>query len=252
MKRLEILLIIIALFTFSCSKKVNYCQYVNPFIGNADNGHTFPGACLPFGLIQASPETGNDSWRYCSGFNFEDDSIIGFAQTHLNGTGCSDLGDVLILPFSGDIKNGIYKNKFDKSSQKAAPGYYSVHFPDYNIDAEATATERTAFYHFTYNQEAPARLLVDLQSGSVWHQEALRTHVRQGEMNLPDEYTITGSQTVSNWVTRQYLYIIRFDTPYIIQEELPEREGEKAKRLILQFDLKKEKACKRKLLFVFP
>jgi predicted alpha-1,2-mannosidase len=247
MKKLDILLIIVALFACSCSKDKNYCRYVNPFIGNADNGHTFPGACLPFGLIQASPETGNDSWRYCSGFNFEDDSIIGFAQTHLSGTGCSDLGDVLILPFSGDIKNGIYKSKFDKSGQKAAPGYYSVHFSDYDVDAEVSATERTAFYHFTYNQDLPARLLVDLQSGSVWHPEALRTHVRQAEMNWPDEYTITGSQTVSNWVTRQYHYVIRFDKPYIIKEELPQREGEKAKRLILQFDLKKGESLQTKI-----
>jgi len=251
MRELNKLLIIIVLFTstnLACKdNKDDYCRYVDPFIGNADNGHTFPGACLPFGLVQASPETGNDSWRYCSGYNFEDDSIIGFAQTHLNGTGCSDLGDVLILPFSGNIKEGTYKNKFDKSKQKAEPGYYAVHFPDYNIDVELTATERTAFYQFTYNQDAPARLLVDLQSGSVWHQEALRTHVRQAEMNMPDSYTITGSQTVSNWVTRQYFYVIKFDKPYTIKEELPRREGEKAKRLILQFDLKKGEKLQTKI-----
>lgn len=82
----------------------DYCQYVNPFIGNADNGHTFPGACAPFGLIQASPESGVGSWRYCSGYNYEDNFIEGFAQTHLNGTGCPDLGDILLFPFSGDIK----------------------------------------------------------------------------------------------------------------------------------------------------
>lgn len=68
--------------------ETDYAQYVNPFIGNADNGHTFPGACAPFGMIQAGPESGNGSWRYCSGFNYNDDEIFGFAQNHLNGTGC--------------------------------------------------------------------------------------------------------------------------------------------------------------------
>lgn len=89
--------------------EVDCAQYVNPFIGNADNGHTFPGACAPFGMIQASPESGNVSWRYCSGFNYEDDEIFGFAQNHLNGTGCPDLGDILMLPFSGIIENREYK-----------------------------------------------------------------------------------------------------------------------------------------------
>jgi predicted alpha-1,2-mannosidase len=251
MRELSKIVIIITLFAIGCfackNNEVDYCRYVDPFIGTSDNGHTFPGACLPFGLVQASPETGNDSWRYCSGFHFEDDSIIGFAQTHLNGTGCSDLGDVLILPFSGDIKGGVYKNKFDRSRQIAKPGYYAVHFPDYAIDVEVTATEHTAFYQFTYNQEADPRLLVDLQSGVVWDQEALRTHVLEAKMNMPDSFTITGSQTVSNWVTRQYFYVIKFDKPYSVKEELPAREGEKGKRLVLQFDLEKGEKLQTKV-----
>ena len=119
-------------------------SFVNPFIGNADNGHTFPGACVPFGFIQASPETGNDEWKYCSGFNIADDSIMGFAQNHLNGTGCPDLGDVLIFPFSGDVKNGIYKSAYDKATQTASPAYYKVKLTDSDIDVEVTATQRTA------------------------------------------------------------------------------------------------------------
>lgn len=77
----------VCFLSIRCSNvKEDYCCYVNPFIGNADNGHTFPGACVPFGMIQVSPESGNGSWRYCSGFNIEDDSIMGFSQNHLNGT----------------------------------------------------------------------------------------------------------------------------------------------------------------------
>jgi len=95
----------VCLLSIRCSNvKEDYCCYVNPFIGNADNGHTFPGACVPFGMIQVSPESGNGSWRYCSGFNIEDDSIMGFSQNHLNGTGCPDLGDILILPLKSSSR----------------------------------------------------------------------------------------------------------------------------------------------------
>ena len=99
----------------------DYIRYADPFVGTSDNGHTFPGACVPFGFIQASPETGNDEWKYCSGYNFADDSLIGFAQTHLSGTGCPDLGDVLLLPFSGEVKDGVYRSKFDKNPKRRLP-----------------------------------------------------------------------------------------------------------------------------------
>ena len=212
-------------------------SFVNPFIGNADNGHTFPGACVPFGFIQASPETGNDEWKYCSGFNIADDSIMGFAQNHLNGTGCPDLGDVLIFPFSGDVKNGIYKSAYDKATQTASPAYYKVKLTDSDIDVEVTATQRTAYYVCTYNSDAPARMLLDMQSGVVYNQDHLKTHVLYADMNMPDNWTITGHQEVKNWVRRHFFYVVKFDKPYTVKEILPAREGEKAKRMILEFDL---------------
>ena len=212
-------------------------SFVNPFIGNADNGHTFPGSCVPFGFIQASPETGNDEWKYCSGFNIADDSIMGFAQNHLNGTGCPDLGDVLIFPFSGDVKNGIYKSAYDKATQTASPAYYKVKLTDSDIDVEVTATQRTAYYVCTYNSDAPARMLLDMQSGVVYNQDHLKTHVLYADMNMPDNLTITGHQEVKNWVRRHFFYVVKFDKPYTVKEVLPAREGEKAKRMILEFDL---------------
>ena len=215
----------------------DFCQYADPFIGTADNGHTFPGATVPFGAIQVSPETGNDSWRYCSGYNSEDDSIIGFAQNHLNGTGCSDLGDILMLPFNGDTQ-GHYRSMFKKSEEKASPGYYAVHLSDFDIDVELSATQRTAFHRYTYHKNGPALLLLDLQSGSVWDSKALENHVLAADMEMPDNHTITGHQQVHNWVTRRYFYEIRFDKPYTVKEILPAKPGNKAKRLILSFDLK--------------
>jgi predicted alpha-1,2-mannosidase len=216
----------------------DYCLYVDPFIGTADNGHTFPGATTPFGFIQASPETGNDTWKYCSGYNYADSSIIGFAQNHLNGTGCPDLGDILLLPFNeGDIKDGNYRSRFDKSGEKAAPGYYSVTLTDFDIDVELTATQRTAFHRYTFKKDAPANLLVDLQNGVVWNTRSVETHVVDAEIDMPDNKTITGHQQVSNWVTRHYYYVIKFDKPYTVKQELPAKTDNRAKRLVLAFDV---------------
>jgi len=251
MKQIIIFIAAIAIF-FSCNKEKeniaeDYCRYVNPFIGNADNGHTFPGACAPFGLIQASPETGNTEWRYCSGFNFADDSIIGFAQTHLNGTGCSDLGDILMFPFCGEIKNDNYKSRFDKDTQFAKPGYYSVKLTDAKVDVELTATERTSYHKYIYKDDHSANLLLDLQSGVVWDQAALHNHVMQSEVYMVDQHTITGYQEVKNWVKRKYYFVIKFDKPYAIEKYLTPKEGEKSKRMILTFDPGKEKTVQIKV-----
>lgn len=210
-------------------------MYVNPLIGNADNGHTFPGACSPFGLIQVSPESGTGSWRYCSGFNYDDDFIDGFTQTHLNGTGLPDLGDVLMLPYCGKLPDSVYRSRYNKETQKASAGYYSVDLTDAHVGVELTATSRTAFHKYLFKDGTP-RILLDLQRGLVNDMERLHTHVLNANISMPDEYTIIGNNEVTEWVQRQYFYVIKFDKPYKVEEELPMQEGEKAKRLILSFD----------------
>lgn len=227
------------LLTFcSCTveqKVEDYSLYVNPLIGNADNGHTFPGACVPFGLIQVSPESGTGSWRYCSGFNYDDDFIDGFTQTHLNGTGLPDLGDVLMLPYCGNLPDSVYRSRYNKETQKASAGYYSVDLTDAHVGVELTATSRTAFHKYLFKDGTP-RILLDLQRGLVNDMERLHTHVLNANISMPDEYTIIGNNEVTEWVQRQYFYVIKFDKPYKVEEELPMQEGEKAKRLILSFD----------------
>lgn len=210
-------------------------MYVNPLIGNADNGHTFPGACAPFGLIQVSPESGTGSWRYCSGFNYDDDFIDGFTQTHLNGTGLPDLGDVLMLPYCGKLPDSLYRSRYNKETQKASAGYYSVDLTDAHVGVELTATSRTAFHKYLFKDGTP-RILLDLQRGLVNDMERLHTHVLNANISMPDDYTIIGNNEVTEWVQRQYFYVIKFDKPYKVEEELPIQEGEKAKRLILSFD----------------
>ena len=105
------------------SKKAEVSKWVDPMIGTSATGHTFPAACVPFGLVQAGPDTGNGTWHYCSGYRYEDKTICGFTQTHLSGTGCSDLGDLRILPFRGDT---AAPSAFDHEKETATPGYYSA------------------------------------------------------------------------------------------------------------------------------
>lgn len=144
----------------------------------------------------------------------------------------------MILPFCGDIQNEKYKSRYEKEYQKAHPGYYSVVLSDFGVEVELTATQRTAMHRYTFRKAEPAHILVDLQSGIVSKNEQLRTHVIDAEMQLLDQYSIVGKNKVKMWVEREFFYVIKFDKPYIDIEELQPQEGEKAKRLLLSFDLK--------------
>ena len=234
--------ILVLILVLGCKQKpaettTDNAQFVNPFIGNADNGHTFPGASMPFGLIQASPETGNNSWRYCSGYNYADSIIYGFAQDHLNGTGCSDLGDVLLLPFSGNAERASYSSRFDKQLEKAIPGFYKVGLTDLGVDVEITASYHTALHKYTFKQ-ADAHILVDLQSGVCWDDHSKETHVLSADIQLESNTVISGHHRLNVWVTRDLFYTVEFDKPFKVNRELPMKATEKAKRYILDFDVK--------------
>lgn len=244
---LSALSLAIGLNSFKITEDPDFTKYVNPFIGNADNGHTFPGACAPFGLIQVSPESGNGSWRYCSGFNYEDDSIVGFSQTHLNGTGVPDLGDILVFPFNDQFSGLKYGSPYDRNAQIATPGYYSVKLTDSDIDVELTATERTAFHRYTFNRDEGAYLLLDLQSGLVFRPSNINYRMLEAEVEFPDNKTIVGYNRARGWVTRYFYYAIEFDRPYTVKEKLTPKEGEKASRLILEFDRKEGKEVQMKV-----
>ena len=214
-------------------------KYVNTFIGAADNGHTFPGATVPFGLIQVSPETGNNGWDYCSGYRYEDRKIWGFTQTHLNGTGVPDLGDILLQPFTGSIEKENYQSSFAKETETASPGYYSVKLTDFGVKVELTATQRTSFHQYVYDgKKGTARLLVDLQSGLVSSEKQLRTHILESEVQFTNNTTIEGHNRANHWVDREYYYVIAFNKPFVRKTLLHKEEGEKAQRYVLDFDLK--------------
>jgi predicted alpha-1,2-mannosidase len=144
--------------------------YVNPFIGTGGHGHTYPGATMPFGMMQLSPDTRFDGWDGCGGYHYSDSIIYGFSHTHLSGTGVSDYADLLITPQSGEMKwkgqfedpNG-YGHLFSHEKEQARPGYYSVKLLDSEIDVELSVTERTGIHHYTFNKEKDKKyILLDL------------------------------------------------------------------------------------------
>ena len=218
LKRHLIPIILCCAAALSCSKEAKLSQFVNPFIGTAYTGHTYPDAAWPFGAVQAGPQTGNYDWRYCSGYNYEDQLIWGFTQDKVSGTGVSDYGDILAMPFSRKERED-FKSSFDKSTETAQPGYYSVNLTGNGVKAEMTCSEHVTFHRYTY--DGPARkLLLDLQSGLVGSEEARHRRVIEAEISSPDAYTIEGHEYVSKWVKRHMYFVIKFDSPVIGKETL--------------------------------
>lgn len=213
-------------------------DYVNPFIGGAANGHTFPGACVPFGLIQTSPVTGAVGWQYCAEYINTDTRIWGFSQTHLNGTGCMDLGDVLIMPSTARPGRKDYRSDFDKSSEKARPGYYAVNLTEAGVKAELTATPHVAFHRYTFERNDSAALYVDLQHGPGWNEKQYHSHVKECEVNWEDAYTISGHVRSNVWVDQDVYFVLTFDRPMKRLENLPLQETERGNKMLVHFDLK--------------
>ena len=248
------LLLITALLAFACTQtsetkmaEGDLTQYINPFIGTAFTGHTHPAASYPLGLIQTGPQTGNFTWEYCSGYFYEDSLIQGFTQTRLNGTGCVDLGDLLVQPFAGEKRDNL-DSHFDKATEKASAGYYTVHLADNNVTAEMTAAPHVALHRYTYPKGEKANLLADFQSGLVWQNERIHTHVLESEVNFESDHVITGFTRRTEWVNRIYYYVIEFDKPIIEKELLePQSAFEKSSRYILTFDMGDDETLNMKI-----
>lgn len=247
MKKLSVFLYTLALGSafYSCSTakqdtpQTDYTQYVDPFIGAADNGHTFPGACRPFGMIQTSPVTGAVGWRYCSEYTYADSIIWGFTQTHLNGTGCMDLGDILVMPFTGERHRtwDAYRSSFSKTSENATPGYYTVTLDQAKVKAELTATTHAALHRYTYEQADSASILIDLQHGPAWNEKQYHSQVNSCEVNWENDSTLTGHVNNKVWVDQDYYFVMQFSRPVIDHFELPMAETEKGKRLVASFNI---------------
>lgn len=186
------------------------CSYVDPFIGTGGHGHTYPGACLPFGMVQLSPDTRLDGWDGCSGYHYSDSIIYGFSHTHLSGTGCSDYGDILFMPATGsiEINNGEngYPSEFSHKNESASPGYYSVLLDKYNIQAELTVTERCGFHKYTFPENNQSKIVVDLQH---------RDEVIDSYIDIISDTEIEGYRRSRAWAEDQYVYFYaKFSKPF--------------------------------------
>jgi len=183
-------------------------QYVNPLIGTGGHGHTFPGATLPFGMVQLSPDTRIDgSWDGCSGYHYSDNVIYGFSHTHLSGTGCSDFGDIMLMPTMGtpSLDKEQYASRFSHASEKASAGYYAVHLDDDDIDVALTASTRVGFHQYTFRKGGQANFILDLNH---------RDKLLMGEVRIIDAKTIEVMRRSQAWARDQYVFArIEFSKP---------------------------------------
>ncbi|WP_293870354.1 GH92 family glycosyl hydrolase [Flavobacterium sp.] len=196
------------LITLSIFGQKEYHHYVNPMIGTGGHGHTYPGATVPFGMVQLSPDTRIDgSWDGCSGYHYSDNVIYGFSHTHLNGTGCSDFGDVMLMPTMGksNLNTKEYCSTFSHSNEKATAGYYSVKLEKYNIDVQLTASTRVGFHEYTFNKNGQANIILDLNH---------RDKLLEGEVRWINNKTIEIFRRSEAWAKDQYVYArIEFNVP---------------------------------------
>lgn len=209
-KTLIVLLGIVAHSLFS----QNYSQYVNPFIGTGGHGHTFPGAIVPFGMVQLSPDTRIDgSWDGCSGYHYSDSVIYGFSHTHLNGTGVSDYGDIMLMPTMGkpSLNSKDYSSTFSHKNEKASAGFYSVKLDKNNIDVRLTTTKRVGYHEYTFNNAGNANIILDLNH---------RDKLLEGEVRVIDSKTIEVFRRSEAWATNQYIYArIEFSKPVKVSKK---------------------------------
>ena len=219
--KLCMLLLASGIGLFSCAEKdlpKEYTDSVNVFIGTGGHGHTFPGATLPHGMVQLSPDTRLFGWDACSGYYYDDTSIMGFSHTHLSGTGIGDYGDILFMPvvgekplIAGTAENPDegYRSRFSHEQESARPGYYQVLLQDDSINVELTATLRAGLHRYTYPKASDARLIVDMEPTIHGHQHPV-TQIR-----VVNDSTIAGMKYTVGWAKRHYVYFYAvFSSPF--------------------------------------
>jgi predicted alpha-1,2-mannosidase len=212
---------------------------VDPFLGTGGDGHTFPGATVPFGMVQPSPDTRivdfHRSYGWAAGYRYDDTTIQGFSQTHFSGTGHSDLGDFELMPIAGDVKldpgppdnpDAGYRSRFSHELEEARPGYYAVTLSDYGIRVELTATRRVAVHRYTFPEGTPTHVLVDLRS-SIYDYPG---KVAWSSVRVRADGTVTGCRLTRGWAPgRELCFALRFSRP-LTGHALYDREGDVAYR----------------------
>lgn len=226
-----LLLTITATFAQTTGPTENLVQYAHPLVGTQRMGHTFPGATVPFGMVQLSPDTDTISYEqngkynpkvyeYCAGYQYEDKTIVGFSHTHFSGTGHSDLGDFLVMPTTGPLQlnpgtaaqpDKGFRSRFSHQTEVAEPAYYKVQLQDHDIKAELTATTRVGMHRYTFPKAEQAHIILDLTAGiynypdkNVW------TFVR-----VENDSLVTGYRQTNGWArTRTEYFALQFSKPF--------------------------------------
>ena len=184
----------------------DFTKLVNPFMGTGDHGHTYPGAVLPHGMVQLSPDTRMENWDGSSGYHYSDKTILGFSHTHLSGTGEPEFCDILLMPTVGDVRfvagdenkpQSGYRSTFSHQNEEASPGYYKVLLDDYKVTAELTATERTGFHRYTYPLSVNSNLIIDLKH---------RGHIVNSSLQFVNDSTISGYTITTKWAVDKHIY----------------------------------------------
>ena len=199
-------------------------DYVDPFVGTGFHGHTYPGATVPFGAVQLSPDTRRGNWDACSGYHYSDSTLFGFSHTHLSGTGCIDLGDLLMRPTTQPVdlkrEGDIYKPAaFSHDSEKAVPGYYKVELEDENIKVELTSTLYAGMHRYTYRNAKDAAVLIDLH-----HMLSDEEYIYESALKQTAPNELSGMRRTRAWVDNQYVYfVIQFSKPIQQMEWVKDR-----------------------------
>ena len=214
---------------------LTFCSYVNLFSGTDGNGHCHPCACTPFGAVQAGPQTGNWGWDYCGGYQWRDTTVMGFSHNRIDGTGSSELGDLLMMPFTGEALREDYSSRFDKAGEIAVPGYYCCTLTDFGIKAEISCTPHVALHRYT-SDESPIRLMLDLQSAQTGSKDRMYKRVLDCSQDYSDSLHVRGYTHSKAWNDRVIFFDIEFSRPYTVAAVLDKRDRrEMIERTVLDF-----------------
>lgn len=243
MKNKYYLLFVFTLFFISCKTKQDptkkkgeqsLVSYVNPFVGTGGHGHTYPGATLPFGMIQLSPDTRLEGWDGCSGYHYSDKYIYGFSHTHLSGTGVSDYGDILLMPTNTVVfNNGTdgkkgYRSKFSHNKEKASPGFYQVFLEDTNIDVSLTVSNRSGKHRYQFPKKSKQVIILDLEH---------RDEVLDSKLTIHNKQSVSGYRFSKAWATDQRLFFdLEFSRPYKKVTFLNDKQEGKKVKAAFEFD----------------
>ncbi len=257
----NIIFVAILFFAISCNTNTdsnttkldsgkNVYEYVKPLIGSDYHGHVFVGANMPFGAVQLGPNNINKGWDWCSGYHYSDSIVIGFSHTHLSGTGCSDLGDIMLMPTTGKllINPGTQKNHkqgyaslYNHKNEHVEAGYYSVLLNRYNINVELTTTERVGIHRYKFPKSDSSRIIINLKEGNL--DEAVKTYLKK-----QDGKTILGYRISNGWSVDQRVYFALqvskpFDNFVIYDDSIKQKEQEftaASLKGVLNFKTKKD------------